>query len=167
VIRLRLLLLSALLAALTPLLGGAPAIESPQTVLPPWPTHFQGQPLTPVPLSPDERRFLAGFPGDVARFTDGERDVILRWVTRPTRRLHPADDCYRAWGYDVTAPRIRADRDGVRWRCFEARKDGRVRDVCEQVRDEEGAHWSDVSSWYWAASLDRTKAPWLVTTITD
>jgi hypothetical protein len=120
-----------------------------------------------VPLADSERRFLAGFPGDVARFTDGERDLILRWVTQPTRRLHPADDCYRAWGYDVSPPTIRADRDGVRWRCFAARKNGRGRRVCEQVRDAEGAHWTDVSSWYWAATLDRTTGPWLVTTVSD
>jgi hypothetical protein len=165
----RLLVCAALLAALTPFAGGSSGVAGdviPAT-LPPWPHELQGRALTRVPLAESERRFLAGFPGDVARFTDGERDVILRWVTQATRRLHPADDCYRAWGYAVSTPTIRADRDGVRWRCFTARKDGRERRVCEHVRDTEGAHWSDVSSWYWAATLDRSPGPWLVTTVSN
>jgi len=170
VTRIRLLLAASLLAALIPfavdVLGGAPRAAA-AGALPPWPREFQGRPLTPVPLAESERRFLAGFPGGVARFTDGERDVLLRWVTQPTRRLHPADDCYRAWGFTVGPPVIRADRDGVRWRCFTARKDGAQREVCEQVRDAEGTHWTDMSSWYWAATLDRTAGPWLVTTLSD
>jgi hypothetical protein len=167
--RVRLLLAAALLAALAPLLGGKSAAPADQSaaLLPPWPDEFQGRPLTRVPLTDVERRFLSGFPGDVARFTDGERDIILRWVTQPTRRLHPADDCYRAWGFSVGESKIRADRDGVRWRCFGAGKNGARREVCEQVRDAEGMHWSDVSSWYWAATLDRTTGPWLVTTVSN
>jgi hypothetical protein len=167
---LRLLVAAACLAAVTPFAGklpGSAARERAAVPLPPWPREIQGRALTRVPLADSERRFLAGFPGDVARFSDGERDVILRWVTQPTRRLHPADDCYRAWGYAVGVPTIHADRDGVRWRCFAVRKDGRSRLVCEQVRDTEGAHWTDVSSWYWAATFDRTRGPWLVTTVSD
>jgi hypothetical protein len=170
VTRIRLLLATALLAALSPILGeafmAAPA-SAAATQLPPWPREFQGRPLTRVPLADAERRFLSGFPGDVARFTDGERDVLLRWVTRPSRRLHPADDCYRAWGYTVALPPIRVDRDGVRWRCFSAGKNGTQREICEQVRDAEGAHWTDVSSWYWAATFDHTHGPWLVTTVSN
>jgi len=163
----RMLVVSALLAALTPLVGGSSAARNVRPGATPtaWPREFQGHALTPIPLAESERRFLADFPGDVARFTDGERDIILRRVTRATRRLHPADDCYRAWGYAVETPVIRADRDGVRWRCFMARKEGRRREICEYLRDADGAHWSDVSSWYWAATLDRTAGPWLVTTV--
>jgi len=167
--RVGLLLAAALLAAMTPLSGGTPPPPTNRdaTTLPPWPREFQGRPLTRVPLTEAEHRFLSGFPGDVARFTDGERDIILRWVTQPTRRLHPADDCYRAWGFSVSESKIHADRDGVRWRCFGAGKNGARREVCEQVRDAEGAHWSDISSWYWAATLDRTTGPWLVTTVSN
>ena len=164
------LLSAALVAAMTPFLAGAfvtPPPDLPAMKLPEWPREFQGRPLTRVPLADAERRFLSGFPGDVARFTDGERDFILRWVTQPTRRLHPADDCYRAWGFAVGPSKIRADGDGVRWRCFVAGKNGKQREVCEQVRDTEGAHWTDVSSWYWAAAFDRTTGPWLVTTVSN
>jgi hypothetical protein len=98
--------------------------------------------------------------------TDGERDFVMRWVTQPTRRLHPAEDCYRAWDYATSTPRIRADRNGARWRCFDERHDGGdTNEICEQLRDTEGAHWTDVSAWYRAATLHRTAGPWLVITV--
>jgi hypothetical protein len=162
--RLHLLLSAALLAAVTPLTGSRVS-PAPTTDIPPWPHELQGRPLTRVPLSEQERGFLAGFPGDVARFSDGQSDVVLRWVTQPTRRLHPAEDCFRGLGFEVGATRIHADRDGANWRCFEATRAGTTRSVCEQLRDTDGVYWTDVSSWYWAATLHRTRGPWLVTTI--
>ncbi len=162
----RLLLAAALLAALSPLIG-APVRHVARAEIPPWPHEFQGRPLTQLPLDAEEQRFLSGFPGAVARFTDGQRDVVLRWVTRPTRLLHPAEDCYRGIGYEVSEARIHSDRNGARWRCFEARREGSARSVCEQLRDLEGALWTDVSSWYWAATLQQTQGPWLVTSISQ
>jgi hypothetical protein len=131
---------------------------------PRWPSHFQGRMLTELPLSAREGAFLAGFPGAVARFTDGEREIVMRWVTQPTRRLHPAEDCYRGLGYAVTASRIVTDDSGTRWRCFDATRKQDGREVCEQLQDLEGGRWTDVSAWYWAAVLERSRGPWLVTT---
>jgi hypothetical protein len=130
-----------------------------------WPHEFEGRPLTRVPLSREESRFLGDFPGAVARFTDGQRDILMRRVTRPTRKLHPAEDCYRGWGFEVGAARIHPDRDGGLWRCFTAHRAGAAREVCEQIRDDEGRSFIDVSSWYWSASLERSPAPWLVVTV--
>ncbi|HJY39357.1 MAG TPA: hypothetical protein VJ299_17910 [Steroidobacteraceae bacterium] len=121
--------------------------------------------LSELPLSARERTFLSGFPGAVARFTDGERDIVMRWVTQPTRRLHPAEDCYRGLGYTVSPPRIVVDNDGGRWRCFAASREDAAHEVCEQVQDLEGRRWTDVSAWYWAAVLERSRSPWLVTTV--
>lgn len=45
--------------------------------------------------------------------------------------------------------------------CFIARRGGRAFLACEQVRDEEGRSWPDVSSWYWAALLGTSSGPWL------
>jgi hypothetical protein len=130
-----------------------------------WPHEFEGRPLAPVPLTAEESRFLGDFPGAVARFTDGRRDILMRRVSLPTRKLHPAGDCYRGWGFEVGAARIHTDRDGGLWRCFTASRDGATRKVCEQIRDAEGRSFTDVSSWYWSASLGRTRAPWLVVTV--
>ena len=163
--RLGLLLASMAAAALTPLLAAHHVAPGADTQVRKWPHEFRGRPLMPVPLDGNERRFLEDFPGAVARFSDGEHDILMRWVDQPTRRLHPAEDCYRGWGYEVSESKIRSADDGTRWRCFTARAGGAQRSVCEQLRDLEGAHFTDVSSWYWSATLGRTTGPWLVTTI--
>jgi len=163
--RLALLLLSMTAASLTPLFAARDVGHIANVQVREWPHEFLGHPLIRVPLNHDEQRFLDDFPGAVARFSDGEHDIIMRWVDQPTRRLHPAEDCYRGWGYEVSESKIRRDGDGTQWRCFTARTGARERSVCEQVRDLEGTHFTDVSSWYWAATLGRTTGPWLVTTI--
>ena len=163
--RLGLLLLSMTAAALIPLFAAHDVGHIPHMQAREWPHEFRGHPLVRVPLNHDEQQFLDDFPGAVARFSDGEHDIIMRWVDQPTRRLHPAEDCYRGWGYEVSESKIRRDGDGTQWRCFTARTGARERSVCEQVRDLEGTHFTDVSSWYWAATLGRTTGPWLVTTI--
>jgi hypothetical protein len=115
-----------------------------------------------------ERAFLAGFPGAVAHFTDGERDIVMRWVTQPTRRLHPAEDCYRGLGFETAQSRVVSDVDRTQWRCFTASRGGdESREVCEQLQDREGKRWTDVSAWYWSAALRRSQGPWLVTTVAE
>ena len=154
-----------LCAALAPALSRDESnLQAALDVQPRWPSHFQGRMLSELPLSARESEFLSGFPGAVARFTDGERDIVMRWVTQPTRRLHPAEDCYRGLGYSVSTPRIVADNDGGRWRCFAATRKDAAHEVCEQLQDLEGRRWTDVSAWYWAAVLERSRGPWLVTT---
>ena len=162
----RWLLASMVLAAIAPLFAAHHGRAHPAAMaLPAWPHEFEGRPLIPVALTAEQKKFLGDFPGAAARFSDGERDILLRWVAQPTRRLHPAEDCYRGWGFAVAASRIRADRDGRRWRCFEVTREGVTRQVCEQISDAEGANYTDVSSWYWDATLQRTQAPWLVVTV--
>lgn len=162
----RWLLSAMVLAAVAPLFAwpGASA-RAPSMALADWPHEFEGRPLTPVALTTEQLKFLGDFPGTAARFTDGERDILMRRVTQPTRRLHPAEDCYRGWGFEVAAAKIRSDRDGRRWRCFGVTREGVTRQVCEQIRDAEGTNFTDVSSWYWDATLQRTRAPWLVITV--
>jgi hypothetical protein len=136
----------------------AGAEETPQ-----WPTHFRDQPLTPLPLSALEERFARRFPGSIARFTDGENVLILRHVTRPTRQLHPAEDCFKGLGYSVTRPRPFVDQREQTWSCFAAERDGmRVR-VCERIHDKQGASWTDVSAWFWATQYGG--GPWWTTTV--
>jgi hypothetical protein len=159
------LLASVALAAVAPLFARHAVAPPIGGKLPAWPHEFRGRPLIEVPMSIEERRFIGDFPGAVARFSDGENDIIMRWVSQPTRRLHPAEDCYRGWGYEVSQSRIHEDRDGTRWRCFTAFRVGRERDVCEQLSDADGRHFTDISAWYWAATLRRTTGPWLSTTV--
>ncbi|MEO7652946.1 MAG: archaeosortase/exosortase family protein, partial [Bryobacteraceae bacterium] len=135
---------------------------------PEWPREFQGSTLHPLPLSPRDQRFAEQFPGRIARFSTERGEVILRWVTRETRKLHAASDCFRGAGYSISPKPMDVDRDAGRWSCFEGRKGAEVRQVCERVFEnlQGGASWSDVSSWYWSATLGRTRGPWwAVTTI--
>ena len=159
------LIAACVCAALTPALSRNESDpRGSLDVEPRWPTHFQGRMLTERALTGRERAFLESFPGAVARFSDGERDIVMRWVTQPTRRLHPAEDCYRGLGYAVSTPRIVVDHDGGRWRCFAATREDAAHEVCEQLQDLEGRRWTDVSAWYWDAVLERSRGPWLVTT---
>jgi hypothetical protein len=128
-----------------------------------WPTHFRDQPLTHLPLGPLEERFARRFPGAIARFTDGERVLIVRQVTRPTRQLHPADDCFRALGYHVDRPQPRVDATGEQWSCFVAARDGRRVKVCERIHDGGTQQWTDASAWFWASQYGG--GPWSAVTV--
>jgi hypothetical protein len=132
-----------------------------------WPERFEGRPLTPLPLGDRDRRFAADFPGDVGRFTDGNREVILRRVARATRRLHPASDCLAAVGFRIEPLPARVGADSAPWRCFGARRATADLTVCEQIRDAAGRTWPDPSTWYWPALLGQSRGPWWSTTVVE
>jgi hypothetical protein len=130
-----------------------------------WPVHFEGEPLTRLPLSAVEQRFADRFPGQIGRFTDGRRILILRAVQEPTRMLHSSAVCFRGLGYRLETPRAVQDAEGITWSCFGAERDGRRHLVCERIYDLRGQAWTDVSSWYWSAVLGRTERPWYALTV--
>jgi MYXO-CTERM domain-containing protein len=154
--------LAAVAAALAPLVSsdrtvtGAAAREFPD-----WPASFEGRPLVPLALSTREARFAEGFPGRIARFSDGNREIILRWVGEPTRKLHPAADCFKGSGYAIEPLPLRNDVAGGAFGCFRATKGAEAMTVCERIEGPNGATWSDASSWYWAALLGQSQGPWL------
>jgi hypothetical protein len=127
---------------------------------PGWPAQYEGRALTEVPLAQRELAFVRDFPGRVGRFSDGRREVIIRWVGAPTRRLHPAADCLRGIGYAITPMPARRDAGGAAMGCFRATHGGDDITVCEVIRDEAGEAWPDVSAWYWSAMLGASRAPW-------
>jgi exosortase/archaeosortase family protein len=176
--------LVAAVAPVLPLDRGGNAAKAHAGALRPaiaWPTHFRGQPLTQLALTPVDARFASRFPGAIARFAVGREQIVLRHVFQATRQLHPAVDCFRAAGYAVEAPRASTADDGTRYACFVASREGgrdggrveRLR-VCERItragaeaaanadtsRDTE---WTDVSAWYWAAL--RGGGPWWAMTV--
>ena len=131
-----------------------------------WPAELDGAPLRPLPLTATDARFARGFPGRLARFTDGRRGVLLRWLPAPTRQLHPAADCFRGAGYATSPAPARLDARGQRWACFDARRGPEALQVCERIFDAEGRSWTDTSSWWWAAVLGRADGPyWSVTVV--
>ncbi|MBN1672083.1 MAG: hypothetical protein JXR37_13675 [Kiritimatiellae bacterium] len=161
--------LLAALAPLTPTLVDAVNGERPETAaFPGWPTTFEGRPLARRPLAANEERFVSRrFPGRIARFSDGRREIILRWVTRPTRQLHRATVCFKGYGHTVTHLPARCDAAGNTWCAFRAEKDGRAFDVRSRVFDEHGNSWPDVSAWFWAATCGKTEGPWWAVTVAE
>jgi hypothetical protein len=140
-----------------------------EATFPGWPGGYAGRGLQSVPLTEREKRFTKGFPGRIGRFTDGSREIIIRWLARETRALHPAVDCFKAAGYAIQPQAIKIDEHGHRWGAFLATRGEESLRVYERVYSGVSAdeNWTDVSSWYWSALLGRSRGPWWVITIAE
>lgn len=149
-----------LAAGLAPLAPASRERAAPVEDFPGWPTTFEGRPLTPIAAAPEDSFFARDFPGRIARFTDGSRQLVVRWVSEPTRRLHPAAHCFAGTGYAVAPLPLQHAADGALMGCFSARKGAATLRVCEILRDGEGRSWADVSAWYWSALLSPARAAW-------
>ena len=94
----------------------------------------------------------------IERFTDGRHEYTVRHIAEPSRRVHPAEECYRATGWTVRSLPLRVDSN--RWGCFEAVRGGERVEVCETFVDSRGRSWSDAGSWWWSALFSRDAGPW-------
>lgn len=138
--------------------AGKPASEMP--------SQWRGAPLRPLALSDVEMRFAKHFPGTLARMTDGQQTLVLRTVSKPTRMLHPATDCYRGLGYHIVNEQLEAQaHSNDRWRCFVAQRKGHRVRVCERIEDANGQGFTDTSSWYWASIAGQSHGPWKAITV--
>jgi len=131
-----------------------------------WPNEFEGKTLTELPLTQLEQRFTTDFPGRIGRFTDGEREIVIRWVTEATRKLHPASDCFQGIGYSVKPLALHRDKHGSLWSSFTATKGNERLRVYERIHDNSGETWTDVSAWYWSA-LRRDRGSWWAITVAE
>ena len=152
-------LITVVAAAVAPWVGDPRVPESPARSFSGWPSEIGGRPVERVPLTADERGFSEAFPGEVARFTDGERHHILRWIREPTRRLHPAAHCLRESGYRVGEEGLCREPEGVSV-CYEATRGATTLLVTERLFDDASGRWPHVSEWYWAATLGVSDGPW-------
>lgn len=156
------------LAAFAPLLPLRKSAAPANAAFPGWPAQFEGRALTVLPLTQREQRFAANFPGRIGRFTDGEREIVIRWVAQETRALHPAADCFRGLGYRVRPLPVRVDERGQHWGSFAANRDEETLRVYERIYETNGAQsWTDVSSWYWRALLGQTHGAWWAVTVAE
>ena len=113
-----------------------------------WPAQFEGHALRSLPLTEREQRFGRDFPGHIGRFTDGNREVIIRWVSEATRRLDPAADCFESIGFSTRALPLHVDGGGSRWSSFIATRGKERLRVLEKNFTNSGESSTDVSSWY-------------------
>ena len=150
--------------AVRPVFGGG-GVPQETAAFPGWPVTFEGRALTSLAPAEREVRFAAGFPGKVAAFTDGERTIVLRWVARETRKLHPALHCLRGLGYAVQPGPVWRDAAGRNWGTTLAERDGRTRRVRERISDAVGREWTDVSAWWWSAWRGESAGPWWAATV--
>ena len=130
-----------------------------------WPNQFEGKTLTALPMTELEQRFMSDFPGRIGRFTDGEREIVIRWVTEATRKLHPASDCFQGLGYSVKPLALQRDDSGLLWSSFAASKGNVQLRVYERIHSGSGENWTDVSAWYWSAL--REDGPWWAITVAE
>jgi hypothetical protein len=159
----RALLVAAAAAAAAPLLPRpAPAPAPPVR----WPATWEGRALRPLPPAPEDARLARDFPGRIARFSDGRRQVVLRRVAHATRALHPPRDCFAALGYRITPLPMRRTRAGYS-SCFEARRPDGAMQVCERIVDARGASFPDVPAWYWPALLGWSPGPWTAAAVVE
>ena len=161
-------LVICMLAALTPLLPVQQAQDDiPRVAFGGWPAQLDGQGLRALPLTERELRFGGDFPGQIGRFTDGRREVIIRWVTEATRKLHPASDCFEGIGFHVRPLPLHVDGDGSLWSSFLATRGDERLHVRERIYTSTGESWPDVSSWYWAAARGTSAGPWWAVTVAE
>ncbi len=119
-----------------------------------FPKSFEHKQLRELDLTELEEYFMEDFPGIVKRFTDGEKELIIRYVKEATRKLHSPADCFAGNGYQILPLPLKIDKDGNRWSCFSARKSEKNLKVCERIFTDSGENWTDVSAWYWSALSD-------------
>lgn len=160
-------LLLCLLATTLPLWPNTSLSTTHAVPFPGWPASLGDRALSPVPLTARERHFTRHFPGKIQRFTDGQREYIIRWVTRSTRKLHPASDCLRGVGYTIKPLAIDAQHHGATWSTFHAINDNETLRVYERIYDDHSNAWTDTSAWYWSALLGNTTGPWWSVTIAE
>ena len=123
-------------------------------------------PLDPLPSSPDELAFARIFPGSLASHRWGDGQVILRHVSKATRKLHPSRDCLRAAGYHTTDAVTVQCADGPEWSRFSAtRGDSRLIIHERIVSEQDGSTWTDVPAWYWSALRHPLNGPWRAETV--
>lgn len=158
-------LAACLVAGMAPLRPAARG--NPALALPDWPASWDGRAIWQVPVTASDEKFAENFPGRIAKFSDGRREYIFRWVATGTRQLHPGSDCFRGAGYRVTPRPAVRDGEGRQWSSFVASRDHHQLLVRERIADQHGREWTDVSSWFWSVALARTDGPWLSVTAVE
>ena len=157
-----LFLLLCALAALRPLLKvSVPRDEvGSDAGFPGWIAAPLPNGAMPLKLSPRDVKFAEQFPGRIAAYSDDQSTWIVRWVTRPTRKLHPASDCLRATGYTVAPEPIFAEANGSHWGVVSASRGPEKLIIHERIIDANGREFTDVSAWFWSAILEKSQGPW-------
>jgi hypothetical protein len=156
--KLALYLLACVAAAVAPLIAPAPAALSFRG----WPSQLDGRPLTQLADTPEELRFYAEHPTRHARFSDGQRIILMRWTDARIDGFHLAGPCFRAFGFQVHELPAGATES-----CFRALRGGVTQRVCEHIRDGKGRTFASMEAWRLAQALRTTEPPYLGVSIVE
>ena len=161
-------LIVCLVAVMVPILAGTfvPSSEASGRFSG-WVDAWDGVSLKRIDFTWRERSFIEGFPGQTAHFSDGRREIIMRYTERATRKMLPAAQCFREAGFRISPLEGYTDAKGRTWSMFEAEKFGESLRVSERVTDRRGREWPRVNSWYWAATFGWSPGPWWAITIVE
>jgi len=173
-----LFVVSSVLTMLVPFSSSRAARETSSA--PQFPGAWLGAPLRRLPEAEMDRRWAAGGAGDLSRFAlPGGSELLLRWAPRPSRAVHPVEDCYRGLGYTIVplspvravAPAVAepgwpAGRIVV-WRRFLAQRPGESLEVRDVLLSTGGKAYSDPAWWWWcvAGPGASDRGPWWAVTV--
>lgn len=141
--------------------------------LTPWmmyrkPSSDINAPPQPLPIGnfPEEPGLRGMFPGMISSHARGGDRVVLRRVVKATRILHPARDCLRGAGFEISPACTLRYPDGSEWTRFTATRHG-VRWIVHEriVSEQDGSTWTDVPAWYWSALAYPLNGPWRAETV--
>jgi exosortase/archaeosortase family protein len=161
---------SLVVAAFSPSLARTTTTSSEAAApFPGWPSQYDGRTISALPMTVRETAFAADFPGRIGRFSDGEREIIVRYVAAATRKLHPAADCFRGLGYTITPVAMRRNSTGRAMSCFQANGKGGQFRVCEHLDEVsgDGSSWPDIGAWYWHALFRKDGRGWWSYTVAE
>ena len=133
----------------------------------PWPKTILDEEIIQTPLSEQDKIFLAYFPGKVARFKSTNKEYILRYVTRPSRKLHSSALCLSSNAAEISYLPLWKDSKGRLWSQFNAKWRGKKLLIKEIIIDKTQHSFTDASSWYWQAIFNKSEGPWLSITQID
>lgn len=121
--------------------------------------------LSPQNLTSKEAKFYSNFPGYISKFHGPKEEFIFRTIYKPTRMVHSSLECFAGTGYTISDQGIVQDNHKRLWRQFKAKKDKTLFLVQEQIFDQHGNSWTDLSQWYWNCLFQKTFGPWHTVTI--
>jgi hypothetical protein len=136
--------------------------REPSGQFPGWPALLPPG-WSQVALDPTEAAYTERFPGRVARFQNGQQQLVVRYIEQPSRRVHPSSHCLAASGYDLQPAPMGADGPHQVGAWIATRGAQRMR-VEEWVVSADGQQHSDVTAWFWSAILGYSRGPWVAYT---
>lgn len=129
-------------------------------------TEYRGQTVEEVPLSPHEDAFAKNFPGQLKVYRVGYDTLIVRRITKASRKLHPSYHCLKAEGYSISDPRLEEDDEGRPYLSYHATRNHQRFRVTEVIRTiDNDRQWTEVSAWYWSALFNPDCGPWEAETL--